>query len=354
MRKKNTELKIQDSEFLLIPDPESRILNSLLVAFLLTGSLFFAGATWGAEKQGGLVLQFDDGWSSWTTVIAPEMKKVGGIATCFVNNQNLRSSRITMEDLLSLQNTYSWEVGTHTWHHLNSTSFVRKNGLDRWMNEELNKSMSELRAAGLNIRSLVFPFNAFDKKLTEAVYPLIETYRRTERLALANGISADKSVPGTAIDMAHYVPIDLLKQWIDMAAERNMLLFLYGHRILPDSSFATGTVVSVTSTTLTAMVEVTLPPGMDLVLAPDISRRAVTDYFNIRQVTGKIIEVDRADLTANTRPGAQFLIGEAYSTRLSDFRILMEYAASKVNFYTLHDIATGKYLKEPVNHSKAP
>jgi peptidoglycan/xylan/chitin deacetylase (PgdA/CDA1 family) len=308
----------------------------------LTGFFFFAGIAWSAEKQGGIVIQFDDGWTSWATLIAPELKKVGGVATCFVNNQNLRSGRITLEDLLTLQNTYGWEIGTHTWHHLNSPAFVRKNGLDRWLNEELHKSVSELRAAGLTIHSMVFPFNMFDKKLSEAVQPLVETYRRTERLALTTGVSADKSVPGTAMDMAHYVPVDLLKQWTDMAADRNKLLFLYGHRILPDSDFATGTVVSVTSTTLTATVAVTLPQGTDLVLAPDVTRRAITDFFNIVKVTGTVIEVDRADLTANTRPGAQFLIGEAYSTRLSDFRSLVEYAASKVNFYTLHDVASGK------------
>lgn len=315
-----------------------------LIFVALSGLLFDAGPVQGAGKQGGLVIQFDDGWTSWATLIAPELKKVGGVATGFVNNQNLRSGRITLEDLLTLQNTYGWEIGSHTWHHLNAPAFVRKNGIDRWLNEELNQSQSELRAAGLTIHSLVFPFNLFDKKLSEAIQPRVETYRRAERFALTTGVSADKSVPGTAIDMAHYVPIDLLKQWIDMAAERNKLLFLYGHRILPDSHFATGTVVSVTSTTLTAAVSVTLPSGTDLVLAPDLTRRTGTDFFNVIQVTGAVIEVDRADLSALTQPGAQFLIGEAYSTRLSDFRSLVEYAATKVNFYTLHDIASGKHL----------
>jgi hypothetical protein len=328
----------------------SRITTSFFVLCFLIG----AGITQAADKQGGLVLQFDDGWSSWANVIAPELKKVDGMATCFVNNQNLRSGRITTDDLLALQNTYGWEIGSHTWHHLNAPAYVRKNGLDRWLNEELNKSISDLRALGLNVQSMVFPFNAFDKKLAEAVFPLVETYRRAERLSLANGLSSNKSIPGTAIDMAHYVPPDLLKQWIDMAAERNLVLFLYGHRILPDTSFVTGTVASVTSTTLTAVAEVTLPSGTDLVLAPDISRRAGVDYFNISKVTGKIIEVDRADLTANTRPGAQFLIGEAYSTRLSDFQVLIEYAASKVNFYTIHNIATGKHLKAAPDGTKRP
>jgi len=307
---------------------------TVLIALISTAS--------GAGKQGGLVLQFDDGWTSWATLIAPELQAVGGKATCFVNNQNLRSGRITAKDLLDLQNTYKWEIGTHTWHHLNAPAYVRKNGIDSWMEKELSKSVAELRELGLDIRSLVFPFNAFNPDIAKAVQPQVETYRRSETLALAKTINADKSVPGTAIDMAHYVPVELLMKWIDLAAQNNSLLFLYGHRILPDSSFTTGTVVSVTATTLTAELPVSLPGGTDLVLVPDISRRPVTpDYFHVQGAAGTVITVDRPDLTANTKPGATFMIGEAYSTRLSDFRTFIKYASERMNFYTLHDVAAG-------------
>ena len=43
----------------------------LLMVFAL-----LAPETRAAEKKGGLVLQFDDGWSSWATFIAPELQKV--------------------------------------------------------------------------------------------------------------------------------------------------------------------------------------------------------------------------------------------------------------------------------------
>ena len=127
--------------------------TTLIVAGLIITSSF------AAEKRGGLVLQFDDGWTSWATVIAPEVQKVGGVASCFVNNQNIRSGRITRDDLLTLQNTYHWEIGTHTWHHLNAPSYIRKNGMDAWMDQELMNSIRERRGMGLDIRSLVFPFN---------------------------------------------------------------------------------------------------------------------------------------------------------------------------------------------------
>ena len=168
----------------------------------------------------------------------------------------------------------------------------------------------------------------------------MESYRHDELFALAPKINANKTIPGTGIDMAHYIPPALLMKWIDLAAQNDSFLFLYGHRILPDTSFATGTVVSVTATSLTAELPVPRPGGTDLILVPDITRRQVTtDYFRIQSVDGKTIQVDRADLSANTKPGAQFLVGEAYSTRLSDFRAMLEYAAARINFYTLHDVA---------------
>ncbi len=307
----------------------------LLIVFAL-----LAPETRAAEKKGGLVLQFDDGWSIWATFIAPELQKVGGKATGFVNNQNIANGRITAENLLTLQNTYHWEIGTHTWHHLNAPSAIRKTGLAPWLTGELNKSITELRALGLNVHALVFPFNAYTPELAQAVQPLVESYRRTETLAIADAVSPDKSVPATAIDMAHYVPPALLRKWIDLAASKDSLLFLYGHRILPDSSFATGRVVSVTATTLTAELPVILPEGSSLVLVPDISRRPPPPtYFQVTSATNTTITVDHPDLAKLTSPGAIFMIGEAYSTRLSDFRTLLEYAAERMPFYTLHEVA---------------
>ena len=311
-----------------------------LLPLILLASLFLALPSLAADtaKRGGLVMQFDDGWTSWATLIAPELKAVGGKANGFVNNQNIKSGRITKDDLLALQNTYGWEIGTHTWHHLNSPAYVRSKGMEAWKTQELLKSITELRALGLNIRSLVFPFNAYTPELAKEVQPLVESYRRSETLAVANTVSADKSIPGTAIDMAHYVPPPLLMKWIDLAVERDTLLLLYGHRILPDSSFVTGKVVSVTATTITAEVPVTLPTGSDLVLVPDITRRPVTpDYFHVQGVAGTTLRVDRPDLATNTKPGAIFMVGEAYSMRLSDFRAMVKYASEHVTFYTMHE-----------------
>lgn len=314
---------------------------------LLMVAALLSPVTHAAEKKGGLVLQFDDGWSSWATFIAPELQKVGGKATGFVNNQNIANGRITAKDLLTLQNTYHWEIGTHTWRHLNAPSAVRKNGVTKWLGDELIRSIEELSSLGLKVRALAFPFNAFNDELAGAVRPLVESYRRTDPLAIADGVASDKSVPATAIDMAHYVPPALLRKWIDLAASKDSLLFLYGHRVLPDSSFTTGRVVSVTATTLTAELPVVLPEGTSLVLVPDTSRRPPPpDYYQVVSVTNATITVDHPGLAKLTSPGATFMIGEAYSTRLSDFRDLLEYASKRMPFYTLHEVAARKQKTE--------
>ena len=46
-------------------------MNTWLTVLLIT---LVGSASFGAEKKGGLVLQFDDGWTSWATTIAPEVQ----------------------------------------------------------------------------------------------------------------------------------------------------------------------------------------------------------------------------------------------------------------------------------------
>jgi peptidoglycan/xylan/chitin deacetylase (PgdA/CDA1 family) len=93
-------------------------------------------------------MQFDDGWSSWRTQVAPLLARYGGRATGFVNNQHMRSGRITADDLRALQNDFGWEIGSHAYHHLNAVRFVQQRGLEAWKAEELVAALGELRGAG--------------------------------------------------------------------------------------------------------------------------------------------------------------------------------------------------------------
>jgi len=319
-------------------------LNRVMYKLLLALFAFACVEQADAAQRGGLVLQFDDGWTEWRTELAPELERVGGRATVFVNNRYIASGRITLDDLRALQDEYGWEIGSHTVNHHNAPRFVRQHGLDAWLKQEFDASVDELRAAGLNVRSLVFPFNDSTREIEEAVLKKVESFRRADRLAIAPGMRPDGSLPATSIDSTRYTPLPVMKQWVDMAQRRNELLLLYGHRVLPDSAFITGRVVEVSPQELTVDVDVELQPGEEYALVPNTGRRVTSsEPFRVAGVERRTIRVDGGDLTRVTEPGAEFLMGPSYGTRLSEFREFIEYAATKLRFFTVSEVVDGKH-----------
>lgn len=302
----------------------------------------------GAETptRGALVLQFDDGWSSWRTLVAPELARAGGRATCFVNNQYIRSGRISLDDLRTLQNTFGWEIGSHAFTHQNAVRYVQQHGLNDWLSSQLDRSLSELRGAGLKVSNFVFPFNAYTPELGRAVRERgMGSYRKASAFAMMSGRNEEGFLPGTSFDLTHYVPVGVLRQWIDMAHDQGQFLFLYGHHVSPDAAFVTGRVVRVTAHTLECETAVSLPAGDAIVLVPDIARRATSGAIEGLTVEGggRVIRTpdSAANLSQLTGPGSIFLIGPAYGTRLSDFAELVRYASGRLNFYTVSEVVSG-------------
>ena len=272
----------------------------------------------------------------------------GGRATVFVNNQYLESGRVTLDDLRSLQDDFGWEIGTHTFQHQNAIRHVQVHGLESWLGSHLARSLDELRGAGLQVSNLVFPFNAYTPEIAAASRAAgIASYRRADPYALGSGLRPDGSLPGTSFDLTRHVPLEVLMQWIDMAHTRGQLLFLYGHRILPDEAFVTGRVAEVRTHAIVAGTGVVLPKYEDVVLVPHLGRRGTTASIGGLKVAadGRTIIAPEGshDLTRLTTPGATFLIGPAYGTRMSDFTNLLNYAAERITFYTVADIVAGRH-----------
>ena len=139
------------------------------------------------KKSGGFVLAFDDGYPSWIELIAPELKKVGGVASGFVNNQRIQNGYITLQQLRELQDNFGWDIGTHTFHHLNAPDFTEKNGVSLWLSQEVDDAIAALAKAGIRVESLVFPFNALNDELAKAALSKVATFRREGALPLSDG-----------------------------------------------------------------------------------------------------------------------------------------------------------------------
>lgn len=312
----------------------------LILAALAMGG--FAPAGLAAERRGGLALQFDDGWHSWLAEVAPTVKAHGGVATCFVNNKYIEGGRIGMDELRQLQDEYGWEIGSHTANHYNAPRYVQTKGLDAWLANELDPSLKLLREGGLRVNALVFPFNASTPEIAGAAMTRVGSFRRETSLALADRVRPDGSLPGTSIDTTQYAPIDLVKKWIDMAHSRNSVLFLYGHRILPDSAFTTGRVVAVSANAVTLDQPVSLDAGEENVMVPDMERRTVMqNILTVQSADGATVNL------AELAPGAVavgnlVLVGPSYGTRRSDVEEVLRYAAERLHFYTIGDVQAGK------------
>jgi hypothetical protein len=320
-----------------------RLMKIFLVGFLL---LWLTPSLGQAEVRGGLVLTFDDGYPSWITTIAPELARVGGVATGFVGMARIRAENLTFEDLRTLQNRYGWEIGTHTYHHYNAKEFVERKGMSAWVSKELEAAAKELRSQGLNIRSMVFPHNAFTPQLSKEVMRRFESFRNPELFFIASGAREDGSIPGREMDISQFVPLELIFKWIDLAHNQGQLLFLYGHKVLPDNEFFTGTVESVSQHTLISRESLRSVSKTDLYLVPDISRRFMGVPIPVVSVEGNRIQVGRGDLSRLTKPGATFMIGPGYSMRLSDFRAIIDYARPRLKFFTVHQAVSGQWRRQ--------
>jgi hypothetical protein len=93
-----------------------------------------------------------------------------------------------------------------------------------------------------------------------------------------------------------------------------------------------------------------------VVLVPDMGGGAGVPAGELRFEGGRRIRSPEggADLTRLTAPGAFFLIGPSYGTRLSDFKDLIEYASSRLPFYTVAEIVAGKHAVPAEGVAVAP
>ncbi len=313
------------------------------IILLLSIALIFSSPADSQEGSGGLVLAFDDGYASWIQIIAPEIAKVGAVATGFVNNQRIANGDLSFEDLRTLQNKYRWEIGTHTFHHFNARQYIQQNGLPKWIKDELDRGLEELSKNGLTIRSMVFPFNVFTNESASYVLSKLENFRRPSAFPIAEGRNPDNTYPASEIDIAQFVPLDQVLGWLDLAKKQNRFLFIYGHKVLPDEEFITGKVGSVSNGSIIAVTELKPILGKDLCLVPDTRRRIFGTQFRVESIAGREVKVTGSDLQRYSSPGTDFIIGQCYGMQLSYFKSIIEYAAKEgIPFYTVADALARK------------
>ena len=243
----------------------------------------------------------------------------------------MRLQRLTGLEIEKLRAEYGWEIGTHAYHHLDAVNYSMAKGLDTWVNQELKASIEDFTARGFNIQSLAFPFNNHTPALIREAGKLLQSYRRRDKLGMFKNFGDDGSFPAASIDLAHYTPVNILLQRIDLAVESQQSISFYAHRVLPDDAFALLVVEEVAG----SQVRFTAAPELDtseaLILIPNPNKAVQRPApFSIVRLSGPAASLNEQEMGKHLRPGATVLVGPAYSTRLSDFRAVLNHARNKL------------------------
>lgn len=289
-----------------------------------------------SPTRGIIAFSFDDGYANWIR-IGQILKKYGGVATGYVNNWKLDRGDITPEMLRTLQDDYGWEIGTHTFSHANPVPFVVLYGLDKWVQEELVRSITQLSQLGLQVKSLAFPYNKATTELRQAALVHISSFRDAADQPIGDGIRQDGSFPGRALDVGNYVPLEQLRTWVEQVRKEGRILFIYGHQVLPDSEFRTGTVQSVTEGELIATEPIEQLTDPYICLVPDLGK-ALDFGVSIKKIEQRRVIVAKDHLRRLTTAGARFLIGPCMGLRESDFEAIVAYAAQRLEFRRISDL----------------
>ena len=175
-------------------------------------------------------------------------------------------------------------------------------------------------------------------------------FRRDDIYPISDKINGDGSIVGTEIDVGFYIPISLVFEWIDSAGREDKMLFLYGHKVLPDGEFFTGTVAHVSAHALISTKKIKSFASEDLCLVPDIRRRLYRP-LKVTTISDETIDTLGSNLAPMSEAGATFIVGPCYGMQLSYFRRVIEYAAERLPFYTV-DQAVDKMKHTPKQQTK--
>jgi peptidoglycan/xylan/chitin deacetylase (PgdA/CDA1 family) len=206
--------------------------SSLLVVSLFT--LLSCQQKESLPYQAGVVISFDDAYVDEWFETDKVLKKYDWKATfCVCRIDSIGKPQI--QKLHDLQNE-GHEIAGHGYHHYNAVKFVKANGIDNYIKQEIDPMVASMKRLKFNVTSFAYPYgersDALDKALStrfkmirgrdfEDVAPEREgCYFRDSNLLYAFDI-----------DNNHiHFSIPYLLELLDEAKKTNKILILSSHR----------------------------------------------------------------------------------------------------------------------------
>nr|WP_294784761.1 polysaccharide deacetylase family protein [uncultured Flavobacterium sp.] len=184
--------------------------------------------------KAGVILSFDDAYvDEWAEADAA-LKKYGWRATfnvCRIDSIGAPE----IKKLLQMQSA-GHEIAGHGYHHYNAVKFVKQNGIQAYMDQEIYPMIASMKKKSFKVTSFAYPYGERSDELDKALSKEFKIIRGRA----FGGESPDKQdsyfnnskiVFAFDIDNSHiHFSIPYLLELLDYAKKNNKILILCSHK----------------------------------------------------------------------------------------------------------------------------
>jgi peptidoglycan/xylan/chitin deacetylase (PgdA/CDA1 family) len=184
--------------------------------------------------KAGVILSFDDAYVDEWYEADQALKKYGWKATfnvCRIDS----IGKPQIKKLLQLQKE-GHEIAGHGYHHYNAVKFVNQNGIDAYMQQEIDPMIVSMKRLGFNVTTFAYPYgersDALDKALSDD-FKIIRgrAFGGEAPEKQDSFFSNSKIVFAFDIDNSHiHFSIPYVLELLDYAKKHNKILLLCGHK----------------------------------------------------------------------------------------------------------------------------
>ena len=187
-------------------------------------------------NKAGVVLTFDDAYIEEWFAADKKFKQYSWKATfCISKINTLKDSEIN--ELLALQKE-GHEIAGHGFHHYNAVDFIKKNGIEEYMKQEINPMLDIMKQRSFKITSFAYPDGERTPKLDAA---LLDKFNIVRGRAFGGEnpsqqdcfFNNSRIVYGFDIDNSHVnFSVPYLIKLLDYAKKNNKILILCSHKVV--------------------------------------------------------------------------------------------------------------------------
>lgn len=186
------------------------------------------------HPNAGVVITFDDTSVNEWFETDKLLHKYSWKATFCVSKINtLSHSEITK--LLKLQQE-GHEIAGHGFHHFDAPKFVAQNGIEKYIDQEINPMMNLMHFYSFKVTSFAYPFGFRNPEIDEALFKKFKiirgtTYGAEDPFFQNCYFNNSKLVFAIGIDTDHpNFSIPYLLKLLDYAKRKDKILILFGHK----------------------------------------------------------------------------------------------------------------------------